>query len=100
MNNTVYQDSIIISSTKLITDWPPRSLADLHLTHLETLYALTPDLLIIGTGPQFSRLDHSLIASLDQHKIHYEPMASAAACRSFMAVLAEDRHVVAAILIE
>lgn len=100
VNEHPYHDSILLSATNCVTPWRPRTLADLTAEDFAPLLAWQPDLVLIGTGATFQRVSSDILSHFESQNMLVEPMASAAACRSFMAVLAEDRHVVAAILIE
>lgn len=99
VNNNVYQHSLIISTTQLVTDWAPQSFQELSLDHWIPVLALNPELVLLGTGQHFKMPAHSLLAPLYLKKISVESMDTGAACRTFMALTAEGRKVVAALLI-
>src|SRR5437763_1784793 len=44
------QRSCIVTADRLITDWEPESFADLAPAHLEAILALTPEVVLLGTG--------------------------------------------------
>src|SRR5256714_9943415 len=39
-----------VTADRLITDWEPESFADLAPAHLEAILALTPEVVLLGTG--------------------------------------------------
>lgn len=100
INETTYEKSLILSASTLITDWPPHSLSDLTPAHLDTLLTLNPQIILLGTGKQFALPETSLLAPLYEKQFSVECMDTGAACRTFMALAAEDRNVVAALLID
>ena len=56
------------------------------------------DILILGTGPAIGHPPPAFRAALDTAGIGVEPMASAAACRTYNVLLSEGRRVGAALL--
>lgn len=100
VNETIYQKSLIISANQLITDWLPQSFQELTATDWDAVIELKPELVLFGTGQQFKMPRPSMLAPLYLKKIGVESMDTGAACRTFMALLAEGRKVVAALLIQ
>ncbi len=94
VNHEVYSRSIIINRDTLITDWPVTQASDLHATSLNTLIALKPEIIILGSHhpDALRRLD--LIRQLCEQKIGVECMDIGAACRTFNVLLSEERDVV------
>jgi len=90
--------SLILTPRQLITDWEPNQLEELEATHLETILNLEPELVLLGTGTrqQFPAMD--ILLPLHQAQIGIEVMDTAAACRTFNILVAEGRHVVAALM--
>lgn len=99
INTDTYTRSVIISLSTLITDWPPQTLDELELSHLNTIIQLKPEIVLLGTGTQFKIPDKSLLTLFHDNKIGIEFMDTRAACRTFMALAAEERNVVGALLI-
>jgi uncharacterized protein len=56
------------------------------------------DILILGTGPAIAHPPPAFRAALEAAGIGVEPMASAAACRTYNVLLSEGRRVGAALL--
>jgi uncharacterized protein len=91
--------SCIVSPTQLITDWEPRSFAQLTPGHLQALFALDPELVLLGTGvtQQFAGVE--IRAAFAQRRIGLEVMELGAACRTFNVLVQEERRVVAALFL-
>jgi len=64
------------------------------------MHELKPDVLLIGTGATHVFLSLDIYGDLINQGIGVEVMSTSAACRTFNALSAEGRHVVAALLIE
>ena len=93
----------IISQSVVITPdsirlWEPRSIDELTTVHIDRLVELDPEIVIIGTGKQLRFPPQSLTATLQVRGIGVEIMAHDAACRTFNILLAEDRRVLAALM--
>ncbi len=99
INETLYETSLIVCSHTLIEKWRPQSLADLQATDWGAVIALKPKLVLLGTGSQLQFPASSILAPLIENKIGFEVMDTPAACRTFSILMAEDREVVAALLI-
>ena len=56
------------------------------------------DVLLVGTGPRIAPLPRETRAALEAAGLWPETMATAAACRTFNVLLAEERRVAAALL--
>jgi uncharacterized protein len=99
VNDTAYHSSLIVTSKKLVTDWPPQSLTELTPENWEAVIRLSPEILLFGVGEHFKMPPASLLAPLYAKKIAVESMSTAAACRTYIALAAEGRSVAAALLI-
>ncbi len=99
--NTTYSASVILTPTQVIDDWPPQSVAELAAAHLETLLALEPrpETVLIGTGEKQSFPPREVLAPLINAGMGVEIMDTRAACRTWNILLAEDRRVVAALIL-
>jgi uncharacterized protein len=98
INDEKITHSIIIMPNKLIT-WPPQSLVELNATHFLPLFDLNPSIVLLGTGQKLIFPDPALLADFYAKKIGIEVMTTAAACRTYTVLMAEGRHVAAALLI-
>lgn len=100
VNETTYTQSLIISANQLITDWTPQSLGELTAEHLRKILPLKPGILLIGTGETLNFPALELYGDLMNQGIGVEIMDTSAACRTYNVLTAEDRNVVAALIIK
>lgn len=99
VNDQIYTTSLIVSPFKLITDWKPQSLNELTYEYLVDAVVLEPAILLIGTGEKIEFPSIELYGELINKGIGVEIMDTGAACRTYNALAAEDRNVVAALII-
>jgi uncharacterized protein len=90
--------SCLVSSNS-IEPWAPRTVEELRVEHLATLFALAPEVVVLSTGAkqQFPRA--ALRAEFATRRIGLEVMEIGAACRTYNVLVGEDRRVMAAILL-
>jgi uncharacterized protein len=100
VNDQVYQHSLIITAQKLIDDWSPQSLLTFTPENWSPVLELNPEIILLGTGRRFKMPHPSLLAPVYARKIGVESMDTGAACRTFMALVAEGRIVAAALLVD
>jgi uncharacterized protein len=100
VNQETLTHSVIISPTKLITDWPPQTLAELLAEDLRIILTLKPTILLIGTGATLTFPAVELYGELLNQGIGVEIMDTSAACRTYNALTAESRNVIAALIIK
>ena len=94
-----YTQNLIIAPNALITNWGVPQFSALNPDNLQPILQLTPEILLIGSGPRPLQLPITLLNYLLQNNIGVECMTTAAACRSYMALATEDRQVIAALFI-
>ncbi len=95
----VIHTSCLLTAETLDPRWPPQTLADLTLAHFEPVIALEPEIILLGSGTKQRFPDRTIMAALLGKRIGFEVMDTAAACRTFNILVAEDRRVVAALLL-
>jgi uncharacterized protein len=98
VNQDSFVRSLIVLPGQLITDWPPQNFEELALTHVESLVALQPELVIFGTGKRQRFPPGELLAPLITAGIGWEVMDTGAACRTYNILMGEGRNVAAALL--
>jgi uncharacterized protein len=81
------------------TDWPATDFAALEAQHFEYFLELKPDVLLFGTGAKQQFASPELYKALIKARIGIEFMDTPAACRTYNILVAEDRHVIAAVLL-
>ncbi len=94
-----YERPIVVLPDRVATDWAARDFASLEEGHFEYFLALRPEVLLLGTGPRIAFPHPRLYRGLLDARIGLECMDTAAACRTYNILVAEDRRVVAAILL-
>lgn len=99
VNDTIFTQSLIISPTQLITDWTPQFIQELTQDDLQQIIPLHPTILLIGTGATLSFPDVEIYGELLNQGIGVEIMDTSAACRTYTALAAENRNVIAALII-
>ncbi|NIR29269.1 MAG: Xcc1710-like domain-containing protein [Gammaproteobacteria bacterium] len=98
VNEERHTRSIIIMPERLVRDWPPQSYEELSTPHLNALLEHRPEIVLLGTGARQHFPHASLIAPLYEQGIGLEVMDTAAACRTYNILMAEDRRVLAGLL--
>lgn len=99
INELIYTKSLIVSANQIIENWEPQSIASLTHEHLQIAAALNPDILLLGTGENLVFPPLELYGEFMNRGIGIEIMNTSAACRTFNALVSENRHVVAALII-
>lgn len=98
VGETAYTSSLIVLPNRLITDWPPQTMAAMAREHLQVLVELDYEVLILGTGHRLRFPPATLLAPLAAAGSGYEIMDTGAACRTYNILMAEGRRVIAALL--
>ena len=93
-------NSLIISPTQLIRNWPPQSFADLKAIHFEQISELEPEIVLFGSGDILRWPEPALLAPLIDDGIGIEIMDTGAACRTYNILMADGRNFVAALLVK
>jgi len=100
VNDEIYHHSIIIGAEWLIDSWHPETLADLTQDDFNLIEAEHPAILLLGTGIQLQFPALALYGHLINKGIGVEVMTTRSACLTFNALTAENRNVIAALLIK
>ena len=94
-----FTGSIVVMANEVRSDWTATLFEDLSEVHFNYFLALQPEILLLGTGAR-QRFPHPrLYRMLTDAHIGLECMDTPAACRTYNILVAEDRKVVAGILI-
>jgi uncharacterized protein len=94
-----FEQPIVVTPDQVLTDWKPQGFAMLDQSHFAYFVALKPQVLLLGTGSTQQFAHPSLYHALADLGIGLEFMDTAAACRTYNILMAENRKVVAAILL-
>lgn len=100
INDTVYTSSVILTQSKLDTDWEPPDVVTWTPAELDPLLAHDPELVLIGTGERVQMLGTEFLAHTLRQGVALEVMDTAAACRTFNILISEGRQVVAGLVVE
>lgn len=85
----------IVTADTLITDWNAPSATQLAIAHLEPIFALDPEIVILGTGAMQRFPSAEVRQAFAARGIGLEPMDLHAACRTYNILVQEERRVVA-----
>jgi len=99
INDEIITENAIVSPEKLLMPWQPLALAELQLPHLQPIFDLKPEIVLLGTGVIQHFLDIKLLAEFYSRNIGIEIMNTGAACRTYNVLMAEGRKVVAALFL-
>ena len=91
--------SCIVAAHSLITDWEPAHFAELAIAHLEVIFALDPEVVLLGTGPTQRFPAAELRTAFAARRIGLEAMDLGAACRTFNVLIQEERRAAAALFL-
>ena len=93
-------DNIVLTHEAILRDWFPADIESLTEEDLDKILQLEPDMVIIGTGWTPRRPPNEFLFALARRGIGLETMDTSAACRTFNILLAEDRRVVALLVLD
>jgi len=99
VNERTYTRSLVLSPDNIIDPWPVNSLTELQPQHLDCIFELKPEVILLGTGEKQIFPDIDLLGHFAQQGLGVEVMNTGALCRTFNILVAEDRQVVAAIIL-
>ena len=99
INGKKFHQPVVVTAGEVRTDWPATDFASLDATHFEYFLELKPEVLLLGTGAKQHFARPELYRALIQARIGVEFMDTPAACRTYNILVAENRKVVAALLI-
>lgn len=100
VKDELHQESLVLSAETLLPRWPVRSMAELEEKHLQPLFELEPEVVILGTGSKQAFPHPQLVMKFYEKGIGFEAMTSEAACRTFNVLVSENRRVAAALILE
>jgi uncharacterized protein len=92
--------SCIVAADRLITDWPPARVAALRPEHLEAIFALEPEVVLLGTGERQRFPSADIRAAFAARGVGLEVMDLGAACRTYNVLVQEERRAVVALFLE
>lgn len=94
------RSSCIVSADRLITDWPPAVFEALSTGHLQTIFALEPEVVLLGTGERQRFPPAAIREAFAARAVALEVMDLGAACRTYNILVQEERRVAAALFLQ
>jgi uncharacterized protein len=98
VNAVRYEQSLVVLPAMLVTDWVVKDFDALTAEHFERIAELKPEVVLLGTGKTHRFIHPKLTRALTEIGISVECMDTAAACRTYNILMAEGRHVAAALI--
>src|SRR5262245_42162708 len=95
----IVRTSLIVTATALNTTWPPQGLEELRAEHLEAIFSLQPQLVVLGTGTTQRFPGAEIRSAFLQRRVGLEVMDLGAACRTFNLLVQDGRKVAAALFL-
>ena len=99
INQSKYNCHCQLHRSSFAKEWIPADINQLTLSDFETLIALKPEVIILGSGTKIKFPDNELRREFNRLNIGLEVMDTGAACRTYNVLLSEGRNVAAAILL-
>lgn len=99
VNGVAHTKSIVIPWVGNVGPWGSNGFEALTADDFEQLAALSPELIIFGSGKRIRFVPPMLLRGLMARRIGIETMDTAAACRTYNVLAGESRKVVAALLL-
>jgi uncharacterized protein len=99
IGETVIRGSCLISADQIVSDWRPRTAAELSIEDLEPVLAMQPEVVVIGSGPRQEFPAPEILGAVLSRGIGCEVMDTGAACRTYNILASEGRTVVMALLL-
>jgi uncharacterized protein len=100
IGETTLERSCLIKADLLISDWRPQTMGELRVEDLDAVFALEPEIVVIGSGTRQRFPDPALLAAVLSRGIGCEVMDTGAACRTYNVLASEGRKVVAALMVK
>ena len=99
INRVRHVESLILAGEGPVQSWAAARFDALRAADFEAVLALQPELVLVGTGLRQRFPAAPLLRPLVEQGVGFEIMDTPAACRTFNILIAEGRHVVAALLL-
>ena len=99
VSDDYYNSPFILSGQQLVSEWNVTTIEDINESSLQVVFDMQPEVVLVGTGETQVFLPVHVQGLFFRRSIGFEVMTTDAACRTFNILVAEGRHVVAALLI-
>jgi len=91
--------SFLLAPDQVVEDWPVTNASEFDEDAAETIAALKPEVVLLGTGEKQVFPPREAIVSLLRRRIGVEVMDNAAASRTYNLLASEGRRAVAAFML-
>jgi uncharacterized protein len=91
----VHHAPCIVTAQQLVLDWQVRDVASLVVADLDVIFALKPDVVLLGTGARQIFPERVIRQAFAAHRVGLEVMDLGAACRTYNILVQEERRVAA-----
>jgi uncharacterized protein len=99
INEDTFHSAVIVGASAVRTESLIASVAHLNDVHVSHILALEPELVLLGTGARQIFPAQTFGVQFLKLGIGFEVMDTGAACRTFNVLVAEQRRVVALLLV-
>jgi len=99
INTVRFEHSLVVLPEVPPLSWAVESFDALTVADFAPIEALTPDVVILGTGLRQRFVHPRLLTSLTTRRIGVECMDNQAACRTYNILMAEGRKVALALIL-
>ena len=89
---------LLVPAQGELRPWPVAEVEAVTAADFEQMLAMGPELVLLGTGARQRFVNPRLYACLTQARVGLETMDTGAACRTYNILMAEGRHVLAALI--
>ena len=98
IDNKKYSQSLLVSIDQLLSPWPVFDVASLTQQQLQPMLAMQPGIFLLGTGQHQQFLSPAMQAFILSQGIGLEVAPTPAICKTYNALVSEQRPVVAGLL--
>jgi uncharacterized protein len=99
VGDRIVSKHFILAADALITEWEAPSVGDLSTDHLDPVFDLKPELVLLGTGDTQRFPSARVREAFAARGIAVEAMDLGAACRTYNILVQEERRVVALLFV-
>ena len=99
VSGEAYTQTIAITPEQVLTSWNEKPVAQLTARDFETLFANSPEIVLLGTGQSHVFPPRELTFAFARRGVGLECMNTAAAARTFNVLASEGRQVAAVLFL-
>jgi len=94
-----FRASVLLNATRVDESFAPRRVEELDQAAIARIFALEPDVVLLGTGSRAVFPPQHVLAEFLRRGVGLETMDNAAVARTFNVLVGEGRNAVAAFLL-